>query len=48
MFKILGSSVGAFFVAKRLHFAIVVICLALIFRGASNAEPAKGFGNGMR
>jgi hypothetical protein len=41
MLKILGSSVGALFAAKRSHFAILVICLALIFRGASNTELLK-------
>jgi hypothetical protein len=38
MFTILGSSIGAFFAAKRSHFAVLVICVALIFRGATTDE----------
>ena len=35
MLGILGSSMGAFFAAKRSHFAVLAICIALILEKAT-------------
>ena len=41
MVTIITSILGAFFAAKRSHFAILIIILALVSRRASNKELLK-------
>lgn len=45
MFTMLGSSIGAFLAAKRSHFAILAICIALILRKrTTNDELLRALG----